>query len=73
MVLSTSNIENLVVNGTAIDDLDPFHYDCSEGLTVSLNGKNIGDLLNKKILLGDDSKAGKPTNWISEDNNSTKK
>jgi phospholipase C len=50
MVLSTSNIENLVVNGTAIDDLDSFHYDCSEGLTIFLNDKNIGNLLNKKNI-----------------------
>jgi len=31
-----------------IDDLDSFYDDCSEGQTISLDGKNIGDLLNKK-------------------------
>ncbi len=43
---SPSNIENLVVNGTVIDDLDSFYDDCSEGQTISLSCKNIGYILN---------------------------
>ncbi|MGH3829176.1 MAG: phospholipase C [Pseudonocardiaceae bacterium] len=37
-----------VVNGTIIGDLDPGFDDCSTGTTVTMNGRNIGDLLNTK-------------------------
>lgn len=70
---SPSNIEDLVINGSVIDDLDSFYDDCSEGQTISLDGKNIGDLLNKKNIIWGWFQGGfKPTNWVSEDNNSTK-
>jgi phospholipase C len=52
-----------VANGTVIDDPDPAHDECSEGLSVSMNGKNIGDLLNAKNITWGWFQGGfKPTN-----------
>ncbi len=43
-----ANIPNLVSNGTVISDARPAFDDCSVGATVSLSGRNVGDLLNAK-------------------------
>lgn len=37
-----------VTGGTVIDDIDPAYDDCSIGQVISMSGRNIGDLLNKK-------------------------
>ncbi|MDI3316556.1 MAG: alkaline phosphatase family protein [Bacillota bacterium] len=37
-----------VANGTIFSDLDPTYDDASQGTTVALTGKNVGDLLNAK-------------------------
>jgi phospholipase C len=41
---------NKVANGTVIDDPDPAYDDCSEGVTVYMDGRNMGDLLNSKNI-----------------------
>jgi phospholipase C len=43
-----ASIPGLVSNGTLIGDARPGFDDCSVGTTVTLSGKNIGDLLNEK-------------------------
>ncbi|RMI29147.1 phospholipase C [Nocardia stercoris] len=39
-----------VVDGTLIDDAQPFGDDCSSRDQVQMSGRNIGDLLNKKNI-----------------------
>jgi phospholipase C len=45
-----ANIRGSVVNGTVIDDPNPAFDDCSRGITIAMQGKNIGDLLNSKQI-----------------------
>lgn len=40
--------DGTVLNGQVIGDPDPAFDDCSHGTTISMSGKNIGDLLNEK-------------------------
>ncbi len=42
----SDNIANEIANGIVIGDPDPANDDCSNGDTVSMHGKNIGDLMN---------------------------
>jgi phospholipase C len=47
----TDNLTGEVANGTVIGDPDPAYDDCSEdGITVYMDGKNIGDLLTSKNI-----------------------
>jgi phospholipase C len=44
-----TNLYNVLVNGTVIGNDDPLYDDCSlNNLKLSMEGKNIGDLLNAK-------------------------
>lgn len=45
-----SNLRGAVRDGTIYSDRNPTHDDCSKGDTVSMTGKNIGDLLNSKSV-----------------------
>jgi phospholipase C len=45
-----TNISDNVANGSVIGDPRPTYDDCSKGITVSMNGKNIGNLLNSKNI-----------------------
>lgn len=40
--------EDAVGGGAAISDADPAYDDCSAGTTISMSGKNVGDVLNDK-------------------------
>ena len=44
------NISKTVANGTSIGDVDSIYDDCSaaQHKTISMTGKNIGDLMNEK-------------------------
>ncbi len=46
------NYKDTIVNGVDIADIDPTYDDCSNHhkQTMSITGKNIGDLLNKKRI-----------------------
>jgi phospholipase C len=48
--LATGSSQSQVVNNTLIGDADPIYDDCSStnGNTVAMTGKNVGDLLNAK-------------------------
>lgn len=50
--LTTNSSQSEADNGTLIGDADPIYDDCSttNGNTVALTGKNIGDLLNAKQI-----------------------
>jgi len=41
-----ATLPNVVSNGTVIGDTDPGYDGCSSGTTITMSGKNIGDLLN---------------------------
>ncbi len=43
---TTGSLPGTLENGTLINDADPAFDDCSSGSTVSMSGKNVGDLLN---------------------------
>jgi phospholipase C len=45
---TTNVIPGVISNGTVIGDSDPANDDCSAGSTISMSGKNVGDLLNAK-------------------------
>jgi phospholipase C len=45
-----TNISDNVANGSVIGDPRPTYDDCSKGITVSMNEKNIGNLLNSKNI-----------------------
>jgi phospholipase C len=47
---TATSSQSEIVNGTLIGDTDPVYDDCSTttGNTVSMSGKNVGDLLNAK-------------------------
>jgi len=45
-----TNISDNVANGSVIGDPRPTYDDCSKGVRVSMNGKNIGNLLNSKNI-----------------------
>ncbi len=45
-----TNISDNVANGSVIGDPRPTYDDCSKGITVSMNGKNIGNILNTKNI-----------------------
>lgn len=42
------SLPNIIVQGTMINDIDPFYDDCSGPFTAQLTGINIGNLLNQK-------------------------
>jgi phospholipase C len=44
------SIPGLVSQGTVIADARPAYDVCSKGTTVSMSGKNVGDLLNEKQI-----------------------
>ncbi len=48
--LTPYNMPGVIVNGTAVDDVDPTFDDCSQAPTENFldNTTNVGDLLNKK-------------------------
>ena len=48
--LTTNSSQSQAVDGTLIGDSDPIYDDCSStnGNTVAMTGKNVGDLLNAK-------------------------
>ncbi len=50
--LTTNSSQSESANGTLIGDSDPIYDDCSttNGNTVGMTGKNIGDLLNTKHI-----------------------
>jgi phospholipase C len=50
-VAASSNV-SVIVNGTDIGDADPTYDNCSttNGNTISMTGKNVGDLLNAKNI-----------------------
>ena len=58
------DIEGYVSNGTVIGDLDDARFDdCSVSQTISLTGKNVGNLLNEKGVTWGWFQGGfKPTN-----------
>lgn len=43
-----TSISDNVANGTVIGDIPSVYDDCSTGKTISMSGKNIGDLMNEK-------------------------
>jgi phospholipase C len=43
---TTGSLPGTLENGTLINDADPAFDDCSSGSTVSMSGKNVGNLLN---------------------------
>ncbi len=45
-----TSVSNAVAGGTIIGDLDPTFDDCSAGTTVAMSGRNVGDLLNAKLV-----------------------
>ncbi|HET8911486.1 MAG TPA: alkaline phosphatase family protein [Ktedonobacteraceae bacterium] len=45
-----ATLPGAVSNGTIIGDPRPAFDDCSTGATVSLSGKNVGDLLNQQSI-----------------------
>jgi phospholipase C len=45
-----AEIPDEVANGTMIGDPDPTYDDCSGSTKVAMSGKNIGDLLNEKVV-----------------------
>jgi phospholipase C len=45
--ISTGPLPGTLENGTLINDADPTFDDCSGGVTASMTGKNVGDLLNE--------------------------
>ena len=45
-----TNISDNVANGTVIGNPRPTYDDCSKGVKVSMNGQNIGNLLNSKNI-----------------------
>ncbi|MGN6613927.1 MAG: phospholipase C [Candidatus Nitrosocosmicus sp.] len=66
------NITKKVASGTVIGDIDSSYDDCSSGKTISMVGKNIGNLLNDKGITWGWFQGGfKPSNSLSNfDNNS---
>jgi len=44
------DIRGMVANGTVIGDINSTHDDCSTGQTISMTGKNVGDLMNEKDI-----------------------
>jgi phospholipase C len=45
-----ASVSGKVVNGSVIANIDPTLDDCSSGTTITMSGKNIGDLLNAKSV-----------------------
>jgi phospholipase C len=45
-----ASVSGKVVNGSVIANIDPTLDDCSSGTTITMTGKNIGDLLNAKSV-----------------------
>ena len=45
---SGDDIPYTVANGTVIGDIPSAYDNCSEGKGISIEGKNIGDLMNEK-------------------------
>ncbi|MFD1675305.1 phospholipase C [Alicyclobacillus fodiniaquatilis] len=51
--ISGGSISGTVDNGTLHNDIDPYYDKTSQGETVAMTGKNVGDLLNaKKVTWG---------------------
>jgi phospholipase C len=43
-----ASVSGKVANGSVIANIDPTLDDCSTGTTITMSGKNVGDLLNAK-------------------------
>ena len=71
---SPNNITNEVANGTVIGDIDSIYDDCSSGKTISMTGKNVGNLLNEKGITWGWFQGGfKPSNTLSDIHNNNSK
>jgi phospholipase C len=71
---SPNNITNEVANGTVIDDIDSAYDDCSSGETISMTGKNVGNLLNEKSITWGWFQGGfKLSNTMNDVNNNNSK
>lgn len=73
--VTPKNLEDKVSNGTLIGDPDATYDDCSKKSTISLSGKNIGNLLNEKNVTWGWFQGGfKPTSLTSshDPNNSSR-
>ncbi len=69
-----NNITNEVANGTVIGDINSTYDDCSSGGTISMTGKNVGNLLNEKgITLGWLQGGFKPSITMNDVNNNNSK
>jgi phospholipase C len=67
---SPNNITNEVANGTVIGDIDSSYDDCSSGQTISMTGKNVGNLLNEKGVTWGWFQGGfKPSNILNGTSN----
>jgi phospholipase C len=65
-----NNIPENVANGTVIGDIDAVYDDCSTGQTISMTGKNVGDLLNEKGITWGWFQGGfKPSGILMDINN----
>jgi phospholipase C len=61
-----ADILDMVANGTVIGDINSAYDDCSTGQTISMTGKNIGDLLNEKDISWGWFQGGfKPSNFTA--------
>jgi phospholipase C len=64
-----NNIPKKVASGTVIGDIDSAYDDCSSGKTISMTGKNIGNLLNDKGITWGWFQGGfKPSNPLNNIN-----
>ena len=64
--VSPKDMQNEVSNATLIGDPDSKFDDCSRGQTISLTGKNLGNLLNEKSITWGWFQGGfKPSNMIT--------
>jgi len=70
--VSPKDMQNEVSNATLIGDPDSKFDDCSRGQTISLTGKNLGNLLNEKSITWGWFQGGfKPSNVITVIDNHT--
>ena len=67
-----NNITKKVASGTVIGDIDSYYDDCSSGKTITMGGKNIGNLLNNKGITWGWFQGGfKPSNVLNNINNNS--
>lgn len=67
---SPNNITHEVANGTVIGDIDSVYDDCSSNETISMTGKNVGNLLNARGIAWGWFQGGfKPSNILSDVHN----